>query len=98
MISGPGTTMSRIHDRLFRLNEEIDRLRAEERLTAGELGMLEHIDDDAQRDAAVGGPLERDDARMTAADVERFRRTLASMDARLSRLVAKRERLLRRLG
>jgi len=98
MISVSGTTMSRIHDRLFRLNERIDRLRAEERLTAGELGMLEHIDDDAQRDAAVGGPLERDEARMTAGDVERFRRTLASMADKLSRLEAKRERLLKRLG
>ncbi|MCJ7724800.1 MAG: hypothetical protein MUP76_00200 [Acidimicrobiia bacterium] len=93
-----GTTMSRIHDRLFRLTDEIDRLRAEERLTAGELGMLRHIDDDAQRDAAVGGPLERDDARMTAADVERFRKTLASMGAKRARLEAKRERLLKRLG
>lgn len=98
MISAPGTTMSRIHDRLFRLNEEIDRLRAEERLTEGELGMLEHLDDDARRDAAVGGPLERDDARMTAGDVARFRTTLAGLQSRRARLEAKRERLLERLG
>ena len=90
--------MSRKHDRLFRLTDRIDRLRAEERLTDGELGMLEHIDDDAQRDAAGGGPLERDDARMTASDVARFRKTLGSLRRKRRRLEEKRERLLKRLG
>ena len=90
--------MARIHSRLFRLNDRIDGLREEERLTDGELGMLEHIDDDARRDAAGGGPLERDDARMTAGDVARFRRTLGHLRSKLRRLEQKRERLLKRLG
>jgi len=98
MISALGTHMSRIHDRLFRITDEIDRLRREERLTDGELGMLEHIDDDAQRDAAVGGPLERDDARGTASDVETSRRALRHLRVRRTRLEAKRDRLLKRLG
>jgi len=98
MISSPGTTMNRIQDRLFRLTDEIDRLRREERLTDGELGMFEHIDDDAQRDAAVGGPLERDDARVTASDVARSRRALQHLRAKRTRLEGKRERLLKRLG
>jgi hypothetical protein len=89
--------MPRIHDRLFRITDEIDRLRDEERLTAAELEMLEHIDDDARRDAAVGGPLERDDARMTSADVDRFRRALRQLAARRRKLEQKRDRLLRRL-
>lgn len=90
--------MSRLHERLFRLTDEIDRLREEERLTAAELDVLVHLDDDAQRDAAAGGPLERDDARMTAADVARFRKNLAVVNARRRHLERKRERLLKRLG
>ena len=90
--------MARIHDRLFRLTDQINRLREEERLTDGELGMLEHIDDDARRDAAGGGPLERDDARMTASDVDRFRKTLGHLRSKRRRLEQKRERLLKRLG
>jgi hypothetical protein len=90
--------MSRISKRLFRINDDIARLREEERLTAEELQMLQHIDDDARRDAAVGGPIERDDARMTAADVERFRKTLGDLTGKRERLEAKRDRLMRRLG
>jgi hypothetical protein len=90
--------MSRITQRLFRINDELERLRDEERLTVEELNMLEHIDDDAQRDAAVGGPLERDEARVTAGDVARFRKNLADLEQRRVRLEAKRDRLLRRLG
>jgi hypothetical protein len=94
----PPSRMSRLHARLFRLNDEIERLREEEGRTAAELGMLLHLDDDAQRDAAVGGPLERDDARMTAADVTRFRRALLMLADKRQRLERKRDRLLRRLG
>ena len=90
--------MSRLHARLFRLTDEIDRLREQERLTAAELEMLAHLDDDAQRDASVGGPLERDEARATAADVARFRKNLAVINARRRHLERKRERLLQRLG
>ncbi len=90
--------MARIHDRLFKLTDRINRLREEERLTDGELGMLEHLDDDARRDAAGGGPLERDDARMTEGDVARFRKALGHLRSKRRRLEQKRERLLKRLG
>jgi hypothetical protein len=87
----------RLQARLFRLNDDIGYLREEERRTAEELRVHEHLDDDARRDAAVGGPLERDDARATAADVARFRRTLESLRRRRELLEAKRDRLLKRL-
>ena len=90
--------MSRLHDRLFRITDEIDRLREQERLAGAELDVLLHLDDDARRDAAVGGPLERDDARVTAADVARFRKHLAALNAKRRHLEHKRERLLKRLG
>jgi hypothetical protein len=90
--------MARIHERLFRINEEIARLQEEERLTAAELDVLRHLDDDARRDAAGGGPIERDDARMTAADVVRFRKALAHLRDKRAGLEAKRDRLLRKLG
>jgi hypothetical protein len=90
--------MSRLEQRLFKIGDEIARLDDEIHRTAEELAMLRHIDDDAQRDAAVSGaPLDRDDARVTAADVARFERALASLGARRERLAAKRARLLRRL-
>jgi hypothetical protein len=89
---------SRLEKRLFRLNDEILRLQEEERLTAAELNMLEHLDDDARRDAAGGGPLERGDARESAADVARFRRTLGALQTEREALEAKRDRLLARLG
>jgi len=89
--------MSRRTDRLFRITDEIERLDEEIRLTAEELAMLRHIDDDARRDAAVGGPLERDDARITSGDVARFEKTLADLEAKRARLDAKRRTLLERL-
>ena len=88
----------RLQKRLFRLNDEILRLQEEERLTAEELYVLEHLDDDAQRDAAVGGPLERDDARATAADVARFRRAVVVLREEREALEDKRDRLLARLA
>jgi hypothetical protein len=89
--------MSRRTERLFRITDDIKRLDEEIRLTAEELNMLRHIDDDAQRDAAVGGPLERDDARVTAGDVARFEKTLADLEAQRDRLRARLRKLLDRL-
>ena len=89
--------MARIHDRLFRINEELARLVEEERLTGAELEVLQHLDDDARRDAAVGGPLEREDARESAGDVLRIESALRSARQRRGRLEAKRDRLLARL-
>jgi hypothetical protein len=90
--------MSRHTERLFRITDEIARLDEEIRLTSEELSMLRHIDDDAQRDAAVSdAPLDRDDARMTSGDVARFERALETLRSRREKLDAKRRRLLGRL-
>jgi len=91
--------MSLLHRRLFRANERLARLAEEERLAAAELEVHRHLDDDARRDAAVSGsPVDREDARDTAADVERFARVVAGLEERRCRLQAKRDRLLARLG
>ena len=87
------------HRRLFRLNDRLQRLAEEERLAAPELEVHRHLDDDARRDAAVSGnPLDREDARDTAADVARFERLVAGAQEKRRRLEAKRDRLLARLG
>ncbi|MDQ3991492.1 MAG: hypothetical protein M3245_04175 [Actinomycetota bacterium] len=90
--------MRRIERKVLRLNDEIHRLREEERLVAGELDMHGHLDDDARRDAAVGGPAERREAYETAKDVDRFRAVLQAIHAELRRLEQKRDRLLDRMG
>ena len=91
--------MSLLHRRLFRLNEHLVRLAEGERLAAAELEVHRHLDDDARRDAAVSGsPIDREDARDTAADVARSSRLLAGLQERRRRLEAKRDRLLARLG
>jgi hypothetical protein len=90
--------MSRRTERLFRITDEIARLDEEIRLTAEELAMLRHIDDDAQRDAAVSdSPLDRDDARVTAGDVARFERAVQSLSAKRAKLDTKRRKLLEHL-
>lgn len=89
--------MRRIERKLLKINDEIAALAREEQLVAEELVMLRHLDDDAQRDAAVGGPLERDDARGTSGDVVRFERHLATLGAKREGLEGKRQRLLARL-
>ena len=91
--------MGLVHRRLFRLNEMLERLAEEERLAAAELEIHHHLDDDARRDAAVSGnPIDREDARDTAADVARFQRLVAGLQEKRRRLEAKRDRLLARLG
>lgn len=91
--------MGRLERRLLAITDEMSRLREEIRLTAEELRIHEHLDDDARRDAAVdGGPIEREDARLTRSDVARFERLLAGLESRLAALEEKRRRLLAKLG
>jgi len=89
--------MGRTERRIFRINDEITRLQEEIRLTEEELHIHQHLDDDARRDAAVGGPIEREDARLTSDDVERFHDLVGALQARIGRLEEKRARLLARL-
>ncbi len=91
--------MKRIERKLFRLADEIEALQSAEQLAAEELVYHEHLDDDTQRDAAVSGsPVDRADARETAADVARFRRHLEQLRRRRASLENKREKLLNRLA
>lgn len=90
-------SLKRVHRRIFRLNEQITRVEEEASQVRAELEMHRAIDQDAQRDAAVGNYIDREEAGLTAADVRRFERTLDLLEAQLSRLVRKRDQLLARL-
>lgn len=91
--------MGRTERRVMRINDQIGALRAERELVSEELMFHRHINDDAQRDAAVSDhPMDRADARETAADVARFERSLSEIDERIEKLVYKRERLLDRMS
>jgi hypothetical protein len=90
--------MRRAERKLFALTDEIARLRETFRQVEAELQVLEHLQDDAVRDASVGGPIEREDARETTGDVERFRRLVDDLRIRIARLEANRANLLTRLS
>lgn len=83
--------MSRLERRLLRLLDRMTHLDEEIRLTGEELVVHRHLDDDARRDAAVGGPIEREDAAVTAGDV-------AQLEALLVVLRSERVRLERRIA
>jgi hypothetical protein len=89
--------MTRLERRLLAIVDEVERLRRELHLAREELRIHEHLDDDARRDASVGGPIEREDARITGSDVDRFRRLADHLEDRIARLEEKRLRLLERL-
>jgi seryl-tRNA synthetase len=91
--------MRRTERKLFALNDRLAALREERRNVEEELMVHRHLDDDAQRDAAVSGhAADRADAADTAADVVRFERHLRKLEAEEARLEAKRQRLLGRLS
>jgi signal transduction protein with GAF and PtsI domain len=82
----------------MRISDEILRLRREEELVEGELGMHRHLADDATRDAIVTGePIERAEARDASKDVTRLEAALEGARRELERLQKKRDRLLDRL-
>jgi len=89
--------MVRLHRHIFRLNDQIASIRGDEDRAAAELMVLIHLDDDARRDAAVGGPADRSDARETSGDVDRMRRHVGDLQLRRAKLETKRDRLLRKL-
>ena len=88
------SSKARVHRKLFRLNEKIAKLEAEAAQVAAELEYHRAINDDAQQDAAIGNYIDREEAGATAADVRRFEKTLAALEAKKLKLVAKRDRLL----
>jgi hypothetical protein len=90
--------MKRRERKLFEIGDALEALEEAERLAIEELGYHQHLNDDAQRDAAVSGsPIDRADARETAADVARFERHLESLRSQRRKLEAKRTRLLEKL-
>ena len=88
------TRMRRKERRVLALTDEIARLHDTLDQVHAELNLLEHLQDDAVRDAAVGGPLEREDARDGARDVARFRKLAVELSGQIETLDAKRVRLL----
>lgn len=91
-------SLKRVHRRLFRLNDKIAALEAEIANASAELEYHRSIDEDAQRDAAVGNYIDREEAGATAADVRRFEKTIAKLETKRARLTEKRDQLLRSLG
>ena len=90
--------MGRLESRIFKLNDAIAAIMREEQLVAEELSFHRHLNDDAQRDAAVSGhPFDRADARETEGDVARFESSLRVLAARREKLEQKRDRLLARM-
>jgi hypothetical protein len=91
--------MRRSERQLFRLNDELQRLRRDLELTGGELQMHRHLDDDARRDAAVSdSPIDRAEAHLTAKDVRRMEAALEDLRRRIAQAEIERDRLLSQLG
>jgi chromosome segregation ATPase len=91
-------SLKRVHRRLFRLNDKIAALEAEIANATAELEYHRSINEDAQRDAAVGNYIDREEAGATAADVRRFEQTIAKLEAKRAGLAEKRDQLMRGLG
>jgi hypothetical protein len=89
--------LNRVHRRIFRLNDKIQSIESELRLVHAELGHHRSINDDAQRDAAIGNYIDREEAGLTAGDVRRFEKTIRQLQIRRDKLSNKRDRLLTRL-
>jgi len=87
----------RIERKIFRINDEIERLLQEERLVFEELQYHKHIADDARRDAAVGNADDRAFARETQGDVPRFEQALSDLQRERGALEVERASLLSRL-
>ena len=68
------------------------------RKVSSELEYHRSINEDAQRDAAAGNYIDREEANLTEADVRRFEKTVYDLNAKIERLVFKRDRLLATLG
>jgi hypothetical protein len=88
------SALDKIHD----LNAMIESLDGDIEQARAELGMLEHIDADAQRDAAVTEHAEdRQDARMTASDVARITNHIDRLLSKRAKTARKRDATLTKL-
>ncbi len=86
-------------DRIRGLNTQISVLGQQIGQVEVEVSMLRHIDDDAQRDAAVSENYDdRAAARMTQSDVARMVKHIRDLGHTRAKLVKKRDRLIRKLA
>ena len=86
-------------ERIRAIGAQITVIDGELEQISSEISMLRHIDDDAQRDAVVTGSYEdRASAKMTRGDVARMMRYVNSLERERSRLIRKRDRLIKRLA
>jgi len=85
--------------RIQAMNAEIQSIAAAIEQSRAELDMLSHLDDDAQRDAAVSGRYEdRVDAKHTARDLARIEKYIASLTNSRQRLIRRRDHEVARLA
>lgn len=91
-------SLKRVHRRVFRLNDKIAQLEDEIASARAELEYHRSINEDAQRDAAVGNYIDREEAGATAADVRRFEKTIAHLEDKRKKLAEKRDHLVGTLG
>jgi predicted RNase H-like nuclease (RuvC/YqgF family) len=91
-------SLKRVHRRIFRLNDKIASLEAEISSAEAELEYHRSINEDAQRDAAVGNYIDREEAGATAADVGRFEKTISQLSEKRDQLIEKRDHLVATLG
>ncbi len=86
-------------DRIRSINAQISALQQQIGQVEVEVSMLRHIDDDAQRDAAVSDNYDdRAAAKMTQSDVARMVKHIRDLEHTRVKLVAKRDRLIRKLA
>ncbi|MFV2000322.1 MAG: hypothetical protein ACC654_08185 [Acidimicrobiia bacterium] len=85
--------------RIQAMNAQIVSIDAAIAQARAEHNMLVHIDDDAQRDAAVSGRYEdRADAKHTARDLARIEKYIASLINDQDRLIRRRDHEVARLA
>ena len=89
--------MNRLEKKLFQIADRLQRISLEEKAVREELDMHRSIKEDAQADAAIGNYIDREEAGLTKKDVERFERSLESLQRRREKLETTRLRLLEKL-
>ena len=90
--------MSRRERKLFAIGDRLTQIEHELTLAREELVYHQHLDDDAQRDAAVSDhPIDRADARETAGDVARFETLIRRLELERAELEERRVRLIAKL-
>lgn len=90
--------MRRVERKIMKLNDEVAQLREDLRLLSEELNYHQHLDDDAQRDAAFGDAEDRALAYETKNDRLRFERLVREVGESIARTEIRRNRLLDHLG